>query len=650
MTNTSQTFSKKRSRTELALAILTAAYLTGCGGSSGNSKPPLTPSSSSVISTPVASSSVTQSSVAESSLNSNSSFSSHSSLAESSSTQSSDVSSGPQLVIAIDSGNFGTATYQNITYQADRFFTGGSANSTQDAITNSNGEPQLFQTERYGSYSYEVPVTPATYSVILHFVELYQTAAGKRSFDVLIEDQATEITQFDLFATAGHDTAYSVTVDNVVVSDGFLSIKTISHLDNATLAGFAVYSTDGEFIEPPPPPPPAPPKPGIASPENLGADCELGDFPEATTNTKLPDPFARYDGTRITQQEQWRCQRQATLRLAEYAIYGEKPPKPESVTASLSGNKITVTVQHNNKTASFTADIIRPAGSTGALPAIIGISGWGSGGLPVAIGAEEQVATITLNPYQIGAESSASRNNKQGAFYSLYGSDSTTGLLVAWSWGVSRLIDALEQLQQEASTALVDPDNLAVFGCSRFGKAAFTIGAFDQRIKLTLPLESGSGGVPIWRNLNAEGAQSPTSAYGETYWLGDAFGPYTGKVNNLPVDSHQVIGLIAPRGLLIMDNPHIANLGPTSAHIAALAGAEIYTALGARNNISYHSNVVSGTHCELRSEHVAPIKNHLRKFLKGETANTGTIDAHVNTTGSLTEWVNWDTPDLTSPY
>jgi hypothetical protein len=58
-------------------------------------------------------------------------------------------------------------------------------------------------------------------------------------------------------------------------------------------------------------------------------------------------------------------------------------------------------------------------------------------------------------------------------------------------------------------------DAIGVTGCSRFGKGAFTIDAFDQRIVLTIPLESGSAGVPIWRGIPGEGAQSPDSTYGE---------------------------------------------------------------------------------------------------------------------------------------
>src|SRR6185437_11539312 len=180
------------------------------------------------------------------------------------------------------------------------------------------------------------------------------------------------------------------------------------------------------------------------------------------------------------------------------------------------------------------------------------------------------------------------RNNKQGAFYTLYGASSTTGLEVAWAWGVSRLIDVIEQ----SGASLLKADATGVTGCSRYGKAAFAIGSFDQRIALTMPIESGSGGVPIFRGIPGESGEQPlSSAYSEQPWLGDAFSQFTGNPNTLPIDTHEVVGLIAPRGLLIMENPHIDWLAARSGSVAALGGAEIYKALGYGDNITYWSDV-----------------------------------------------------------
>jgi hypothetical protein len=582
------------------------------------------------------SSRVTSSSVSRSSLTSSSvpgSIASSSSLSSSSlrsSSSSSSVSNTAELVLAINSGG-AKVNYNSIEYQADRFNTGGTANSTTDNISNV-AEGALFQTELYGTFSYEIPVTNSTYSVELHFAEIYHTTVGKRSFNVSVEGKQ-EMSQVDLYSLIGADAAYTFTVNNVQVTDGKLNIDLATLVDNGTLAGFAIYSsTGGKFVEPPVV------DPGSASKENEGADCVLGNAPAATSNAKLPDPFKKYNGTRITSKSEWRCQRQEILKQVEASIYGTKPPKPEKVTGTVSRTQITVNIEHQGKIASFTARVEMPTNSTGAVPAVLVLGGFGGDTATIKA---EGAAIITYDPYVVGAES-GSRTNKTGAFYTIYGNRSTTGLLAAWSWGVSRIIDVLEQ----SGATILKPDAIGVTGCSRFGKGAFAIGALDQRIALTMPFESGSGGVPIWRGIPGEGAQSPSSAYGETYWLGDAFSNYTSDTKRLPVDTHQIIALVAPRGLFIMDNPHIANLGPKSAHAAALAGAEVYKALGATSSITYHSNVADGSHCSIRPEHKAPLQANIRRFLKKESATTGGLNARSNATANINDWVDWTTPVL----
>ncbi|MEU4745744.1 cellulose-binding protein, partial [Actinosynnema sp. NPDC023658] len=375
----------------------------------------------------------------------------------------------------------------------------------------------------------------------------------------------------------------------------------------------------------------------LAGVEDEGADCPVtvpGSFP---SNAKLPDPFTKLNGQRITSKSDWRCRRAEIRELAERHVMGDKPAKPTSVTGTVSGSSVTVNVSHNGRTASFSAGVQLPSG-TGPFPAVLVVGGFGADTATIkAAGA----AVITYDPLAVGKEGTG-RANKQGAFYTLYGNTSPTGLLAAWAWGASRIIDVI---QQSGGTTL-RPD-IGVTGCSRYGKAAFTIGVFDQRIALTMPIESGTAGVPIYRGVNAEGGQTLASAYGEQPWFGDPFSPYTTNPNNTPIDTHELVAMVAPRGLFIMDNPHIANLGPRSAAVAALGGAEVYKALGASNNILYHSNVTDGTHCATRPEWRTPLQQAIGKFLRNTGTFTGGITMHTKATGNLTQWRDWTTPTLT---
>ncbi|MEV6693593.1 cellulose binding domain-containing protein [Micromonospora sp. NPDC051196] len=375
-----------------------------------------------------------------------------------------------------------------------------------------------------------------------------------------------------------------------------------------------------------------------ASVEDEGADCPVTNPGQLTANPRLPDPFRRIDNTRISTKSDWRCQRAQTKRLAERYVYGEKPGRPQGVSGTVTSTGITVNVTDNGRSASFSASVQLPSG-TGPFPAVVVLGGFGADTATIrAAGA----AVINYDPLSVGREGTA-RNNKQGAFYSIYGSSSGTGLLAAWAWGVSRIIDVLEQ----SNRTILRADATGVTGCSRYGKGALVTGALDQRIALTMPIESGSAGSPIFRGIPGEsGAQPLSSAYGEQPWLGDAFGSFTGNPANLPVDTHQTLALVAPRGLFIMDNPHIDWLAARSSSVAALGGAEVYRALGTADNITYWSDVQDGTHCASRSEWRAPLQQHIQKFLHKTGSSTGTFRISSRKAGNLAEWRDWQTPTL----
>ncbi|MEV7805316.1 cellulose binding domain-containing protein [Microbispora sp. NPDC088329] len=380
--------------------------------------------------------------------------------------------------------------------------------------------------------------------------------------------------------------------------------------------------------------------PAAVGVEDEGADCPVPDLGPSTSSSRLPDPFKKINGQRVASTSDWRCRREEIKKLAERYVYGEKPAKPAGVTGTVSRTGITVNVSANGRSSSFSAGVDLPSG-TGPFPAVIVYGGFGADTATIkASGA----AVISYDPYTVGKEGTA-RTNKQGAFYSIYGSSSSTGLLAAWAWGVSRIIDVVEQ----SGGSILRADATGVTGCSRFGKGAFTAGVFDQRIALTMPIESGSAGVPILRGVAQEsGAQPLSSAYSEQPWLGDAFGSFTGNPGQLPVDTHEMVGMVAPRGLFIMENPHVDWLGAQSGSVAALAGAEVYKALGAGDNISYWSDVQDGTHCATRPEWRTPLQQNIQKFLLKSGNAPGVFRISSRKSGNLSQWRDWTTPVLTA--
>jgi Cellulose binding domain len=379
--------------------------------------------------------------------------------------------------------------------------------------------------------------------------------------------------------------------------------------------------------------------PAAAAVEDDSAGCPVPGSVSLTANPRLPDPFRRVDGSRISTKADWRCRRAEIKELAERYIYGDKPAKPASVTGTVSSTSITVNVSQNGRSASFSASVQLPSGS-GPFPAVVVVGGLGADTSTIR---SAGAAIINYDPLAVGREGTP-RNNKQGAFYTIYGATSSTGLLAAWAWGVSRIIDVIEQ----SGGSVLKADAMGVTGCSRYGKGAFAVGVLDQRIALTMPIESGTAGVPALRSVAAEsGAQPLSSAYNEQPWLGDAFSSFTGSPNTLPVDMHEAVAMVAPRGLFIMENPHVDWLGARSGSVSALAGAEVYKALGAGANISYWSDVQDGTHCAVRSEWRTPLQQNIQKFLTRTGGAAGVFRISSLKAGDLSQWRDWTTPTLT---
>lgn len=391
-----------------------------------------------------------------------------------------------------------------------------------------------------------------------------------------------------------------------------------------------------------------------ATVENTGADCVVGTLPEAAALSRierLPDPFTKLDGTALTSIAEWRCRRQELLEQAERYIYGEKPPKPELVTGTVTADNVSVQVQHEGRSIQFNAQVVLPPGE-GPFPAIINL-GLRRGANPTTLGEslvlEQGVALIYYNHYDLGQEGQPEMSRglpNPGLFYDLYGGEHSAGLLMAWAWGASRLLDVL----QEAGGSIINPERVGVTGCSRNGKGAFTVGVFDERIALTIPQETSTGGLPAYRIVDVtNGAERTNWNYFGLNWLSNVFAPFVENATQLPIDSHALVAALAPRGLLVLDNPHVAQFAAAPAHTAVLAGAEVYRALGAADNVSYVSDVANPDHCApSKPEYTQALVQSIAKFLKHEPGAPGVIRAGATGTGDLAAWRDWQTPALSS--
>jgi hypothetical protein len=270
--------------------------------------------------------------------------------------------------------------------------------------------------------------------------------------------------------------------------------------------------------------------------------CKEDDVEEPGVLIPIPSVLKMNNGTSVTTAAQWAERREELKTIMQNESYGQWR-SGETVTYTKSGNTLTVKISYDGNDSQFNATVQLPEGTppAGGWPVILAFgvlegtdNMMGSKGSPRQYALDKGYANIGI-PTTIIAEDNAAR---KGAFYTLYPylKDSQTGVLMAWAWGASKVIDALEAGADVDFN--INAKNTIVTGASRNGKAAAVAGAFEERIKITVPTSSGAGGCSIYR-YNSAGQTYDLSGYfsynGGGSWKVDANNPQS--LSSIQADS-----------------------------------------------------------------------------------------------------------------
>ncbi len=304
-------------------------------------------------------------------------------------------------------------------------------------------------------------------------------------------------------------------------------------------------------------------------------------YDEAKANPfpKLPDPLVLKNGRKVTTAATWwSLRRPEIVEDFDREIYGRVPKNTPAVkwetTKSTNETKggVPVTTKQlaghvdNSSYPQITVDIqvslTTPANATGPVPVIMEFGF--IGGFPRRPGApapppptgptwQEQVLAKGWG-YAILAPNSVQADNGQGLTQGVIGLVNKGrprklddwGALRAWAWGASRTLDYFE------TDKSVDAKRVGIEGHSRYGKAAVIAMAYDQRFAIAYVSSSGEGGVKLHRRNWGELVENVAAA-NEYHWMAGNFLKYAGKLswNDLPVDSHELVALCAPRPVFI---------------------------------------------------------------------------------------------------
>jgi hypothetical protein len=311
-----------------------------------------------------------------------------------------------------------------------------------------------------------------------------------------------------------------------------------------------------------------------------------------------PDPLVLNDGTRVTDAGTWWTRRRPEI-LAAFSdeIYGRIPPRTPAVAFSVASidsaaypgaaivKRIVGHVDNSGYPAAApSVDVTMYTAPDAPLHAPVVVMVGGFFGRPSAK-LPDAVAQVLALGWAVATvhTGNVQADNGAGLSAGIIGlvnegrprTPADWGVLAAWSWGLSRALDYL------ATDPAVDARRAAVQGHSRWGKTALLAGALDERWAIVYASCSGAMGASLEQRAWGETIDNVAGS-GEYHWMAGNFLKYAGHWNDMPVDAHELIALVAPRPLFITGGTRDQWSDPHGEFLAAVGADPVYRLLGAR--------------------------------------------------------------------
>ncbi len=301
---------------------------------------------------------------------------------------------------------------------------------------------------------------------------------------------------------------------------------------------------------------------------------------------KLPDPLVTLNGKRVTDTSAWnQLRRPEILRMFENDVYGkaavDRPGEmhwetTEVDTFAMDGSavekKVTLYFSGDNAWPKLEINIILPKTAT-PVPVFL-VSTW----LPdprllirkgfglVTYDAREIEPDDKDNAYAKGIRKFFDPPDRQEP------AKDEWGTIAAWAWAARRVMDYIE------TDPGIDARKVCLLGFSRFGKAAMWAGALDRRFAMVFSCESGCGGATIVRRGFGETVRKINDQF--PHWFDGNFKRFNDHVNDLSVDWHMLIALMAPRPVYLSTAEGDLWGDPRGTFLAAKAAEPVYELYG----------------------------------------------------------------------
>lgn len=352
------------------------------------------------------------------------------------------------------------------------------------------------------------------------------------------------------------------------------------------------------------------PKPALPAPDKLPVIREL------------PDPLEGVKGY-----ADWAKRRSDISHMIQHYGIGTKPAVEKGqVSARMNGDTLLVEVTVNGQKMRLQSEIRYPKVGQPPYALMIGTSMMS---LPRQLFDDRPIAIMNFHEKQVNDYGQFGRHHERGEhdFDRLYPELSKNGAYSMWAWGLSRLIDGLQQLGPEVTK--IDTKHIGVAGCSYAGKMALYCGAFDERVALVVAQEPGGGGAAAWRKsheLTLAGKNLEDIDKTDYHWFMESQKEnfHGDSVYRLPYDQHELCAMVCPRALLLLGNPDYEWLADGSMLVSAEAAKKVWERFGIGDRMGW--SIVNGHgHCQLPESQFPEVQAFIDKFLLGRNADTKDI-------------------------
>jgi hypothetical protein len=308
----------------------------------------------------------------------------------------------------------------------------------------------------------------------------------------------------------------------------------------------------------------------------------------------LPELLKMADGEPVTTAEMWfKKRRPEILKLFQTEIFGRVPENAPKVkwdvvsTDDKAANgtailkKIVGTMSDKDGAPKINLSLFIPAKASGPVPVIL-VIGFGKGGTLGPVGGQVLAKGFAYASFNYTDVQPDQDNKLDKGVIGLTLRPGQTkpdpdewGGISAWAWAVSRCIDYFE------TDKAIDAKCIGIQGTSRLGRTALWAAAQDERVTAAFPAVSGEAAAALARRDWGETVDDMAQNY--AWQLGGNYQKWVGRWNDMPVDSHMLIALVAPRALFVNGGTTDQWMDPVGMFLGLVHAGPAYKLVGAKD-------------------------------------------------------------------